>query len=62
MEIYQTELIPVMCETLSPMAFAPGSATLRRVQVRIRHKRCPLRATPIYSVSTLSSPTLHASG
>jgi hypothetical protein len=24
------------------------------VQVRIRHKRCPLRATPIYSVSTLS--------
>jgi len=42
------------------MAFAPGSATLRRVQVRIRHKRCPLRATPIYSVSTLSSPTLHA--
>jgi hypothetical protein len=24
------------------------------VQGRIRHKRCPLRATPIYSVSTLS--------
>jgi hypothetical protein len=24
------------------------------VQVRIRHKRCPLRATPIYFVSTLS--------
>src|SRR5271166_4308613 len=24
------------------------------VQVRIRHKRCPLRATPIYSVSILS--------
>src|ERR1700732_1029893 len=24
------------------------------VQVRIRHKRFPLRATPIYSVSTLS--------
>ena len=26
-----------------------------RVQAQIRHKRCPLRATPIYTVLSLSS-------
>ena len=34
---------------------APGSAPLRRVQAQIRHKRCPLRDAPIYSVLTLGS-------
>ena len=46
-----------MCRS-SRLAFR--SATLQRVQGRIRHKRCPLRATPIYSVSILSSLTLRA--
>jgi hypothetical protein len=39
---------------------ASGTAPLQRVQAQIRHKRCPLRATPIYSVLSLSSPPLRA--
>src|SRR5580704_12256403 len=39
---------------------SPASAPLQRVQAQIRHKRCPLRAAPIYSVLSLSSPPLRA--
>jgi len=35
-----------------------GGAPLQRVQAQIRHKQVPLRATPIYSVLSLSSPPL----